>query len=138
MTHHPHSRSRRGGPCDPPDDGTLEWISRRELERAAASNPGFLGWGKPRKSRKSTLESVASQASKAGIAVARYEVKPDGTWSWSPASASPPPRTTRGGSMNSARRTSNNEKAEVREGVCRSSRRPRVFLCPPPWLSGHE
>src|SRR5262245_6981679 len=34
---------------------------------------------KPSKPRKPTLESVAKQASKAGIEVARYEVKPDGT-----------------------------------------------------------
>ena len=34
---------------------------------------------KPRKARKPTLVSVAKAASKAGIAVARYEVKPDGT-----------------------------------------------------------
>ena len=32
-----------------------------------------------RKPRKPTLASVAKQASKAAIAVARYEVKPDGT-----------------------------------------------------------
>src|SRR5262245_46769449 len=32
-----------------------------------------------RKPRKPTLVSVAKQASKAAIAVARYEVKPDGT-----------------------------------------------------------
>jgi hypothetical protein len=32
-----------------------------------------------RKPRKPTLTSVAAQASKAAIAVARYEVKPDGT-----------------------------------------------------------
>jgi hypothetical protein len=32
-----------------------------------------------RKPRKPTLVSVAKQASKAGIDVARYEVKPDGT-----------------------------------------------------------
>ena len=34
---------------------------------------------KPRGPRKPTLVSVAKAASKAGIAVARYEVKPDGT-----------------------------------------------------------
>ena len=34
---------------------------------------------KPRKPRRPTLASTAKQASKAGIAVARYEVKPDGT-----------------------------------------------------------
>jgi hypothetical protein len=33
---------------------------------------------KARKPRKPTLESVAKQASKAGIDVARYEVEPDG------------------------------------------------------------
>ena len=33
----------------------------------------------PRKPRQPTLVSVAKQASKAGIPVARYEVKPDGT-----------------------------------------------------------
>ena len=37
------------------------------------------GERKPRKSRKPTLASVAKQASKVGIEVARYEVKPDGT-----------------------------------------------------------
>ena len=34
---------------------------------------------KPRQPRQPTLASVAKQASKAAIAVARYEVKPDGT-----------------------------------------------------------
>ena len=34
---------------------------------------------KPSKPRKATLASVAKQATKAAIAVARYEVKPDGT-----------------------------------------------------------
>ena len=34
---------------------------------------------KPARKRKPTLISVAKQASKAAIAVARYEVKPDGT-----------------------------------------------------------
>jgi hypothetical protein len=34
---------------------------------------------KPRKPRKPTLASVARQANKAAIAVARYEVKPDGS-----------------------------------------------------------
>ena len=33
---------------------------------------------RPRKPRKPTLVSVAKQASKAAIAVARYEVEPDG------------------------------------------------------------
>jgi len=46
----------------------------------AASIAAMLqGERKPRKSRKPTLASVAKQASKAAIAVARYEVKPDGT-----------------------------------------------------------
>jgi len=34
---------------------------------------------KPRKPRRPTLASVAKQASKTGIPVARYEVQPDGT-----------------------------------------------------------
>ena len=34
---------------------------------------------KPRKASKPTLASVANQASKAALEVARYEVKPDGT-----------------------------------------------------------
>ena len=34
---------------------------------------------KPRKPRKPTLTSIARAASKAAIAVARYQVKPDGT-----------------------------------------------------------
>jgi hypothetical protein len=38
----------------------------------------FANLPKPRKPRKPTLESVAKQASKVGIDVARYEVKPDG------------------------------------------------------------
>jgi len=37
------------------------------------------GQSKPRKPRKPTFASVAKQASKAAIPVARYEVKPDGT-----------------------------------------------------------
>ena len=41
--------------------------------------PNPLATRKPRKLRKPTLVSVAKAASKAGIAVARYEVKPDGT-----------------------------------------------------------
>jgi hypothetical protein len=46
----------------------------------AASIAAMLqGERKPRKSRKPTLASVAKQASKVGIEVARYEVKPDGT-----------------------------------------------------------
>jgi len=46
----------------------------------AASIAAMLqGERKPRKSRKPTLASVAKQASKVGIEVARYEVKPDGS-----------------------------------------------------------
>ena len=46
----------------------------------AASIAAMLqGERKPRTTRKPTLASVAKQASKVGIEVARYEVKPDGT-----------------------------------------------------------
>ena len=47
--------------------------------------PDFEVWDdwpklrKPRSQRRPTLASVAKQASKAGVEVARYEVKPDGT-----------------------------------------------------------
>jgi hypothetical protein len=47
--------------------------------------PDFEVWDnwpkqrKPRSQRKPTLVSVAKQASKAGVEVARYEVKSDGT-----------------------------------------------------------
>ena len=39
----------------------------------------YAALSKPRKPRKPTLTSIARAASKAAIAVARYEVKPDGT-----------------------------------------------------------
>jgi hypothetical protein len=48
----------------------------RELEEYARALPKPP---KPPRPRKPTLTSVAKQASKAAIAVARYEVKPDGT-----------------------------------------------------------
>jgi len=48
-------------------------LRRQAFEEAVARLP------KPPKPRKPTLESVAKQASKAAIAVARYEIKPDGT-----------------------------------------------------------
>jgi hypothetical protein len=43
------------------------------------SGPTGLPRGDRRQPRKPTLASVAKQASKAGIEIARYEVRPDGT-----------------------------------------------------------
>jgi hypothetical protein len=47
----------------------------------AGCPPGiFVNWPKrSRRQRKPTLASVAKQARKAGLDVARYEVRPDGT-----------------------------------------------------------
>ena len=60
------------------DPSMLDWGALFEHElRKLGGEPG----DKPRhvrKPRKPTLVSVAKQASKAGIAVARYEVEPDG------------------------------------------------------------
>jgi hypothetical protein len=53
-----------GGPSAP-------W-SREQDRRFVAASP-------KRRARKVTLASVAKQASKLGLAVARYEVKPDGS-----------------------------------------------------------
>jgi len=46
---------------------------------AARIAAALKGERKPPKPRKPTLASAARAAAKAGIAVARYEVKPDGT-----------------------------------------------------------
>jgi hypothetical protein len=54
------------GPDDPPPENTAVYAARAPARRA-------------RDARQPTLASVAKQASKAAIAVARYEVKPDGT-----------------------------------------------------------
>jgi hypothetical protein len=69
--------------ADRPDRLTVELppgCGREHLRKLVASLPTM---GKPprpaRKPRKPTLVSVAKQASKAAIPVARYEVKPDGT-----------------------------------------------------------
>jgi hypothetical protein len=53
------------------------WISLQPADRALLPH-GLRAEG-ARKPRKPTLFSVAKQARKAAIAVARYEVKPDGT-----------------------------------------------------------
>jgi hypothetical protein len=55
-----------------------------QLPHHFALNPpwpmrGFVAATKPRRQRKPTLASVAKQARKAGLEVARYEVRPDGT-----------------------------------------------------------
>jgi hypothetical protein len=84
--------------ADPPGAGPEHFAAKAEAYRAAeASGAVRVGTAmafpraalrldatpaKPRrqrKPRKPTLASVAKQASKAGIDVARYEVKPDGT-----------------------------------------------------------
>jgi len=52
-----------------------EWLKRSK----PLTHPLPLPADGPRKPRKPTLESVAKQASKAAIPVARYEVKPDGS-----------------------------------------------------------
>ena len=54
-------------PPPPPITGYMAAVEGRNAPKPA------------RKPRRPTLVSVAKQASKAGIAVARYEVKPDGT-----------------------------------------------------------
>ena len=54
----------------------------RDAMRQALDLAAFhfkLALKRHRKPRKPTLAAVAKQASKAGIAVARYKVKPDGT-----------------------------------------------------------
>ena len=61
------------GPHDPR-------VWREERARRVAEIRAALGRINPaRKPRKPTLASVAKQANKAAIPVARYEVKPDGT-----------------------------------------------------------
>src|SRR6516162_6303703 len=59
---------------------------------------------------------------------------PTAAMSSTSASPSPSRQKIRDRSMNSARRKPNNETAEVRAGVGRSSRRPRVLLPSPPWF----
>jgi hypothetical protein len=58
-------------------------VAEKILNSRAQSQPGAPVPAdpvrKPRKPRKPTLVSVAKQANKAAIPVARYEVKPDGT-----------------------------------------------------------
>jgi hypothetical protein len=63
-------------------DSLGEWELRPESQRQVRVRPPDALRTKAeaaRKLRKPTLASVAKQASKAGIEVSRYEVKPDGT-----------------------------------------------------------
>ncbi len=53
-------------------------VVRRVMEAVQAVVNGAAP-RKPKRERKVTLATVAKQASKAAIPVARYEVKPDGT-----------------------------------------------------------
>jgi hypothetical protein len=53
--------------------GALPVAAREEIERCSMPAPP-----KRKRKRKPTLASVAKQAAKAGIEVARYEVAPDG------------------------------------------------------------
>jgi hypothetical protein len=63
--------------------GVLSPLCADDRARTLASVNAMLGFAeparRPRKPRKPTLASVAEQANKAALAVARYEVKPDGT-----------------------------------------------------------
>jgi len=61
---------KHGREVPPPITGTLA-VTESSADIARAE--------KPKRSHKPTLASVAKQANKAAIAVARYEVKPDGT-----------------------------------------------------------
>ena len=60
-----------------------EWLKRSKPLTHALPLPADYGPRTPaegaRKPRRPTLASVAKQANKAAIAVARYEIKPDGT-----------------------------------------------------------
>ena len=63
--------------------GLRLWVSLPPPVRALLPDGLFIAPTEPtpklRKPRRSTLVSVAKQANKAAIPVARYEVKPDGT-----------------------------------------------------------
>jgi hypothetical protein len=52
---------------------------RGEIAKQEAGQPPKARLQRARRTRKPTLASVAKQASKAALEVARYEVKPDGT-----------------------------------------------------------
>jgi hypothetical protein len=58
--------------------GPLRDVPKSEIDKQRELNILKALSRKPRKPRKPTLVSVAKQASKAGIEVARYEVEPDG------------------------------------------------------------
>jgi nucleotide-binding universal stress UspA family protein len=67
-----------------PDEWLPQWLAsqRRDAEEWHASHPDAerADTATPaRRKRAPTLASVAKQASKAGIEVSRYEVKPDGS-----------------------------------------------------------
>ena len=61
------------------DEATIQSILRDALDVTKPPPPAQTPAEDARKPRKPTLANVAKQASKAGIEVARYEIKPDGT-----------------------------------------------------------
>jgi hypothetical protein len=61
------------------DEAMIQSILRDALDVTKPPPPAQTPAEDARKPRRPTLASVAKQANKAAIAVARYEVKPDGT-----------------------------------------------------------
>jgi hypothetical protein len=62
------------------DLGDPRFAPRGAFFPCLCGDPPWFGVpAKPRRQRKPTLASVAKQACKAGLEVARYEVKPDGS-----------------------------------------------------------
>ena len=108
-----------------------EWMSDRltTAARTCLSNNSH----RQRKPRRPTLTSVAKQASKGGIEVARYEIKPDGTVVVVIGRAG-----IHGARKSVARRSQGDEAMKlpkyVQAWVDRRDGRARL-LFPPPWLS---
>jgi len=61
------------------DEATIQSILRDALDVTKPPPPAQTPAEDARKPRKPTLASVAKAASKAGIPVVRYEMRPDGT-----------------------------------------------------------
>jgi len=77
MTQPPHSTISLDEPVEL--DGILYRRADREPFFPREWDKIFVASPKPRKPPKPTLDSVVKSARKAGIDVARYELKPDGT-----------------------------------------------------------